>query len=114
MAAVLGVSLALALLTGGSADASTTRSGCSYPYVCLYKTTGFKHSTGRFRDVTSGWQWLSRSRGATSFVNTRRDDVAYLLTTRGKVICVRPNTTGGMGPDGGGVKAIRISRSSHC
>lgn len=106
--------LAAALTTSvlavpAAAEAST---GCGYPQVCLYAGTRMGHPTGRFRDVTSGWQWLGRSFGARAFKNTRHDDVAYLLTTTGRVICVRPRTTGGLLD--GGVTAIRISYRPTC
>lgn len=111
LAAVLGGTM---LTMTGTADAATAGTQCGYPYVCLYQGSSMRNPTGRFRDVTSGWQWLSRSRGARGFVNTRHDDVAYVLTTGNQVICIRPGTTGGMGPDGGGIKAIRISSSARC
>jgi hypothetical protein len=104
---LLGAAAILGL--GTPAQASD---GCGYPHVCIYQGTGQSRPTGRFQDVTSGWQWLSRSFGAKSFRNTRHDDVAYILTTTGRVICVRPGATGGL--MNGGATAIRISYRSHC
>lgn len=117
--ALAGVTaLSVALVATGDADAATQRPsgkmGCPYPYVCLYKSKNLQSFTGRFRDVTSGFQHLSRSRGATSFVNTRRDDVVYLKLSTGKTICARPNSVGGLIPGGGGVIGVRVSWSSRC
>jgi hypothetical protein len=109
----LGISV-LSVTGTADAGAAAAGTGCSYPQVCLYKGSALRNPTGRFRDVTRGWQYLSRSRGARAFVNTRRNDVAYLLTTSGRVICVRPGDTGGLAPGAGGVKAIRISYSPRC
>jgi hypothetical protein len=95
----------------GVAEASAG-SGCSYPYVCLYAGSGMTHPTGRFRDVTSGWQYLGRSFGDRGFRNTRHDDVAYVKTTSGRTICLRPGTSGGL--FSGGATAIRISYRSSC
>jgi uncharacterized protein YraI len=87
-------------------------SGCYYPQVCLYPSSQTTRPTGRFRDVTSGWQWLSRSFGDKSVYNTRHHTVAYLLTTTGRTICVPPRTRAGL--MNGGFTAIRISPRSHC
>jgi hypothetical protein len=118
LAVLLGASLIAGSGPAGAAvvaRASGGRLGCSYPPVCLYKGYGFSQPTGQFRDVTSGWQYLSRSQGATGFVNTRHDDVAYLLTSSGKTMCVRPGTNGGLIPGSGvTIRAIRISYSSQC
>ena len=109
-AAVLAVMLGAGVLGAPTPAVAAARSGCGYPHVCLY--TGSGQRLGQFRDVTSGWQWLSRSFGARSFKNTRHDDVAYILTTTGRVICVRPGATGGV--MNGGATAIRISYRSTC
>jgi hypothetical protein len=110
-AGMVAVTLAAGVLVApGSAEASSN--GCSYPQVCLYAGSSMRRPVSRFRDVTSGWQWLGRSFGARSFRNTRHDDVAYLLTTTGRVICVRPGARGGL--LSGGVTAIRISYRSTC
>src|SRR3954469_11029236 len=104
-AALFGVSL-LAIPVPASAAA---RGGCSYPHVCLYKDSKLAHPTGRFQDITSYYQRLTRSRGAHSFVNTRHNDAAHLLLANGGTICVGPNATGGLLPDGPGVVSIRIT-----
>lgn len=100
------------LVSPGVAEASS--SGCHYPQVCLYLGSQMRHPTGRFRDVTGGWQWLGRSFGARSFKNTRRDDVAEVLTTTGRVICVPPRSSGGLMSGSGGATAVRISWRSTC
>ena len=99
-----------ALVAPGAAEASSN--GCDYPRVCLYAGVQMTRPIARFRDVTPGWQWLNHSFGANAFRNTRHDDVAYLLTTTGQTICVRPGATGGL--MSGGVTAIRISYRSTC
>ena len=110
-AAVVVATLAATVLAiPGTAEAAA--GGCSYPKVCLYPGGQMSHPSGRFQDVTSGWQWLSRSFGARSFRNARHDDVAYIKTTTGQVICVRPGTSGGL--LNGGATAIRISSRSTC
>lgn len=86
--------------------------GCSYPKVCVYHGTQMTRPSGRFQDVTSGWQYFGRSFGTKGVRNTRHDDVAYLKTTTGRVVCVRPGRTGGLME--GGFTAIRISTSRTC
>ncbi|MBT2449915.1 hypothetical protein J7F03_23135 [Streptomyces sp. ISL-43] len=44
-----------------AAPAAAPPADCGYPYVCLYIG---ESEAGRFKDVTSGWQTLTRSRGA--------------------------------------------------
>lgn len=100
------------LVSPGAAEASG--SGCHYPQVCLYPGAQTRHPTGRFRDVTRGWQWLGRSFGTRSFRNTRNDDVVYILTTTGRVICVPPRSSGGLMSGSGGATAVRISWRSTC
>lgn len=104
------------LAVTGTADAAAGKGlgNCGYPYVCLYRNGANGKATGKFRDVTRNWQWLNRSKGALTVVNTRRDDVVYLLPARGKAVCLEPRQTGGFAADQGGVKAVRISRSSRC
>jgi hypothetical protein len=109
-AAVAATLAAGVLVAPGTAEASST--GCAYPQVCIYAGSDMQHPTGKFRDVTGGWQWLSRSFGARVFRNTRHDDVAYLLTTTGQTICVRPSAMGGL--MSGGVTAVRISWRNSC
>lgn len=86
--------------------------GCRYPQVCIYPDGQLSHPSGKFVDVTGGWQYLNRSFGARSFRNTRHDDVAYIKTTSGRVICVRPGANGGLYD--GGATAIRISWRPTC
>jgi hypothetical protein len=106
--AVTAAATTLAVL--GVQPAAQASSGCYYPQVCLSERNGA--ITGRFRDVTSGWQWLGRSFGTSSIRNTRHDDVAYLLTTTGRVICVPPRSHAGLLE--GGFTAVRISYRSTC
>jgi hypothetical protein len=113
--AAAATATALVLTTAAPAGAATTQAAlgrCFYPQVCLYPRSQTTQPTGRFRDVTTNWQWLSRSFGTTSAYNTRHDDVAYLLTTTGRTICVPPRSSAG--PINGGFTAIRISYRSHC
>ena len=113
-AAVVVATLTAGVLASPVSAEAAGRRACGYPYVCLYKGYQTGKPVSRFRDVTGGWQYLNRSRGAGSFKNTRHDDVAYILTTGGMVICVRPGDSGGIMPDAGGARAIRISTRSHC
>lgn len=114
IAAGSALALSVSLLAVPAPAQAATAGGCGYPYVCLYVGGQMSHPSGRFRDITSGWQWLGRSFGAKSFRNTRHDDVAYIKTTSGATICVGPRTSGGLFPDAGGATAIRISTRSHC
>lgn len=111
-AVVLAALLSAGVVAVPTSASAASRSGCGYPYVCLYAGSTGSRPLSKFRDVTSGWQWLGRSFGARSFKNTRHDDVAYILTTTGRTICVRPGVTGGL--MNGGATAIRISYRSHC
>lgn len=111
-AAAVAAVLAAGVLVAPAPASASARSGCGYPYVCIYRGPQTGRPSGRYRDVTRGWQWFSRSRGATSVVNTRHDDVAYLLTSNGNVICVPPRTAGSVWS--GVLRAIRISYRSHC
>jgi hypothetical protein len=97
---------------GAAPAAQASADGCYYPQVCLYAGTRMSRPVARFRDVTSGWQWLGRSFGTRGVRNTRLNDVAYLLTTGGRVICVPPGARAGL--YSGGFTAIRISWRSHC
>jgi hypothetical protein len=106
--AVTAAATTIAVL--GVTPAAQASGGCYYPQVCLSDRSG--HITGRFRDVTSGWQWLGRSFGTSSVRNTRHDDVAYLLTTTGRTVCVPPRGRAGL--IDGGFTAIRISYRPHC
>lgn len=102
------------LFSTGQADAGTTKSGCRYPQVCLYRGYLNGSPTGRFVDVTGGWQHLTRSRGTTSYVNTRHHDVAYILTSGGSTVCLMPGDSGGIMPDAGTAVAVRITSRSRC
>jgi hypothetical protein len=82
---------------------------CPYPYVCLYNSGGV--ITGRFRDVTSGWQWLTSSRGAAYARNTRHDDIVFYHFTDGRTYCAAPEETTIFFAV---VDAIRISWASSC
>jgi hypothetical protein len=86
--------------------------GCYYPQLCLYRGGQLTRPAGRFVRVTTGWQWLGRSFGARSFVNTRHDDTAYIKTTSGQVICVRPRGVARL--LNGGATAVRISSRPTC
>lgn len=93
------------------------QSDCAYPYVCLYNfgKDGYGHKTGQFRDFTSGWQYLTKSRGDWFIVNTRNDDVVRTLRNMGgtqMIGCVGPNKSGTF--EGGGLVAIRIDPASSC
>src|SRR4051812_43021424 len=95
------------------AQASSDLDDCPYPYVCLYKwdDTGWQR-TGQFRQITSYWQYLTVSRGAQAVVNTRHDDVVYVIHLDGTVGCFPPRN-----PRGGEIApviAIRISSSDTC
>jgi hypothetical protein len=78
--------------------------------VCLYRGSQTSRATGKFRDVTTGWQWFTRSRGAKS-VRNASPHAAHLLTTSGRVVCVGPHSRGGL--YSGGFAAIRIG-GRHC
>lgn len=84
--------------------------GCGYPYVCFYIG---ETESGRFKDVTSGWQPLGRSKGAEYVVNTRRDDGAKLHFTNGRTWCAAPGESKLLVPIGT-VDKIRIMDSPQC
>ncbi|MEU7281572.1 hypothetical protein AB0A69_22765 [Streptomyces sp. NPDC045431] len=105
-AVAVGSSLAFAPLASAAPQAAAS---CPYPYVCFYKGST---KTGQFKDVTSSWQNLGSSKGATSMVNTRRDDVVYTHFTNGKTWCTPPNTTTTF--NSWVVDKIRISSASSC
>lgn len=64
------------------------------------------------RNVTGSWQYLTRSRGARIIVNTRHNDVVYVLHTGGTIGCFPPDhaAAGEIAP----IIAIRISPSPVC
>jgi hypothetical protein len=116
IAAIPAVTTAVAVgMTPAAATPSESSdfSDCAYPYVCLYKWDGSGwHKTGQFRQFTRGWQYLTVSYGAQELVNTRHDDVVYVLHTDGLRGCFPPNNPrdGEIAP----IAAIRIDPSSVC
>jgi hypothetical protein len=85
---------------------------CQYPYVCLYN---FDYvMVEKFKVVTSGWQTFSR-RDVARAVNTRNDDVAYILHTNGVVECLPAGSPNDVYVFTLGVpSAIRISSAPTC
>jgi hypothetical protein len=106
-AAAVGSGLAFAPLA--SAAPQSAADDCPYPYVCFYKGST---KTGSFKDVTSGWQNLGASKGATTMVNTRHDDIVYTHFTNGETWCTPPNNTTTF--NSWVVDKIRISSASSC
>ncbi|MFE7664683.1 hypothetical protein ACWIG3_21515 [Streptomyces celluloflavus] len=107
--AAVAVGSGLAFAPLASAAPQSVAAGCSYPYVCFYKGST---KTGQFKDVTSGWQGLGASKGATTMVNTRHDDIVYTHFTNGKTWCTRPGYTTTF--NSWVVDKIRISSASSC
>ncbi|WP_037858821.1 hypothetical protein [Streptomyces sp. NRRL S-340] len=107
--AAVAVSSGLAFAPSASAAPQSATAGCSYPYVCFYK--GSK-KTGSYKDVTSGWQKLGASKGATKMVNTRHDDVVYTHFTNGRTHCTPPGYVTTF--NSWVVDKVRISSASHC
>lgn len=107
--AVTAATTTLAVL--GVQPAAQASSGCSYPQVCVYRSSQTARPSARYRDVTTGWQWLGRSRGSAGLLNTRHDDVVFVLDMAGDVHCVPPRTRAGFW---NGIAAIRISYINHC
>ncbi|WP_039936156.1 hypothetical protein [Streptomyces himastatinicus] len=107
--AAVAVGSGLAFAPLASAAPQSAAASCSYPYVCFYKGST---KTGSFKDVTSGWQNLGGSKGATKMVNTRDDDVVYTHFTNGKTYCSYPNTTTTF--NSWVVDKVRISSASSC
>ncbi|MWA15986.1 hypothetical protein [Streptomyces sp. BA2] len=94
----------------GAGAGAGTGAGCGYPYVCFYIG---ETESGRFKDITSGWQLLGPSKGAEYAVNTRRDDGAKLHFTNGRTRCVAPGESKLLVPIGT-VDKIRIMDSPQC
>ncbi len=107
--AAVAVGSGLAFAPLASAATQSAAAGCSYPYVCFYKGST---KTGQYKDVTSGWQNLGNSKGATTMVNTRHDDVVYTHFTNGRTHCTPPETTTTF--NSWVVDKVRISSASSC
>ncbi|MBM7167623.1 hypothetical protein JQK87_04220 [Streptomyces sp. G44] len=88
----------------------SAQASCNWPYVCFYKGST---KTGQFKDVTSGYQDLQGSRGATKVVNTRNDDAVLLRRASGGPLCILPNYTVDLRPYGT-VTGIRILNTATC
>ncbi|GGU29519.1 hypothetical protein [Streptomyces violascens] len=111
--AAAGVLAAAATLMAPASSASaapTPGFECGYPYVCFYDG---EDGVGKFKDITSGWQTLTRSRGAEYVVNTRHDDGALLHFSNGRTTCVKPGATL-YAPSIGAVDKLRITDSAQC
>ncbi|CAM5274523.1 hypothetical protein STENM327S_06571 [Streptomyces tendae] len=108
----LGLALAPAASAAGRQQASevSAQASCNWPYVCFYKGST---KTGQFKDVTSGYQNLQGSRGATKVVNTRNDDAVLLRRSSGGPLCILPNYTIDL-RSWGTVTGIRILNTSTC
>ncbi|MBW1602595.1 hypothetical protein JJV70_10855 [Streptomyces sp. JJ66] len=110
-----GAAGALALAAGLSgatvAPAQAAPSGCPYPYVCFYDGP---YVLGKYKDVTSYYQSVSRSAKATTVYNTRNDDVAYIRLSNGNVACVGPKQRLALNPFNIRVTGIKISWSATC
>ncbi|MFC4468972.1 hypothetical protein ACFPH6_31380 [Streptomyces xiangluensis] len=107
--AAMAVGSGLAFAPQASAAPQAADASCPYPYVCFYKGST---KTGQFKDVTSGWQNLGASKGATTMVNTRRDDIVYTHFTNGETWCTPPLNTTTF--NSWVVDKIRISSASSC
>jgi hypothetical protein len=82
---------------------------CYWPQVCLsYRG----QITGRYRQVTSYWQYLGKSFGANVIDNRRRDDRVRVKTTFGAIVCVPPRTRQVLW--NGGATAVNIDRAPIC
>ncbi|MER7805471.1 hypothetical protein ABTX71_34850 [Streptomyces parvulus] len=99
---------------GGRRSVGVRRSAyrCNYPEVCFYADPNVQSAiVARFQVVTSSWQYLQYPNTGYAVVNTRNDDVAYVLQSDGKVLCVKPNGSFGSGER---VVAVRIDSRSSC
>ncbi|MFE1590670.1 hypothetical protein [Streptomyces sp. NPDC059402] len=108
----LGLTLAPTASAAGQHQSGevSVQASCNWPYVCFYKGST---KTGQFKDVTSGYQDLRSSRGATKVVNTRNDDAVLLRRASGGPLCILPNYTVDLRP-WGTVTGIRILNTSTC
>jgi hypothetical protein len=84
---------------------------CSAPFVCFFDESGT--TTGKFMEVTEGWQFLGASKGAVYVTNARRDDVAYIRFSNGETACVPPRSDRDLS-DPGTPDAIRIDPAKSC
>lgn len=112
-AAVVGL---LAFTTLAAPASAGSFKGCPYPNVCFYKSKtanwDVNRPSAKYKDVTSSWQKLSRSKGSYAAWNTRNDDIAYFHFTNGRSYCLPPNT--GLLFNSWVVDAIRIDSASTC
>lgn len=112
--AVVGL-VAFATLAATPASAGTYK-GCPYPNVCFYKskTTNWdvNKPSAKYKDITTTWQRLTRSKGSYAAWNTRNDDIAFFHFTNGKTWCLTPNT--GLIFNSWVVDAILIESASTC
>jgi hypothetical protein len=117
-AVVAGTALAVGVSVVGGATPASAAPGCPYPYVCFYPTRDAYNAgrpVSRYRDVTSGWQYLrSQSIGSEVIANTRHDDVAYLhlAADPDHPYCLAPGETTWLFE--AGVDRIRISTEATC
>ncbi|MET9359242.1 hypothetical protein ABZY14_41180, partial [Streptomyces sp. NPDC006617] len=82
------VTIPVAVAPSAHADSAY---GCNYPEVCFYTDTNVQSAiVARFKVVTSSWQYLKYPNTNYAVVNTRNDDVAYVLNSSGRVNCVKP------------------------
>lgn len=89
-------------------------SSCALLPVTSHQMT---YQAGKLRrEVTSGWQWLTSSKGSDFVRNTRNDDVVYVHMTDGKVYCVENNSHRSFINDEPQrfVDGIRISSNPNC
>ncbi|EFE79166.1 hypothetical protein K7395_01955 [Streptomyces filamentosus] len=107
----LAAAVALSVVYAPSAQADSAY-GCNYPEVCVYSDTSVNSTiVGRFKVVTSYWQYLDNPNTEYSIVNTRNDDVAHVKNSNGTVSCIKPN---GSMSSGQRIVAIRIDSSPTC
>ncbi|MFJ6438385.1 hypothetical protein [Streptomyces sp. NPDC091416] len=110
-AAGAAAAIAAISLANPSTAQANSMYGCNYPEVCFTTGSGNHTIFARFKDVTSSWQYLNNPNTDYGAINTRNDDVAYLLESDGGVYCLKPNSTMGTSKT---IKAIRISSSATC
>lgn len=115
--AVLVSTLGMIAATNAPDASAYSQKGCSYPYVCFYKTKSQWDSnkpSAMFKDMNY-WQTLGpNSRGAYGVVNTRNDDSAKLKFAQGGDECLRPNESYWDIPAGLTLSELKIIDSSNC